>query len=91
MIVICLLAILSPISVGIAICLWKFFEEKCYKVQKYFMLRKEEKQMQKNLSKYSDWYSKEQIATIKACVLNDRYERANLFSKDDLKIWKAFI
>lgn len=91
MIVFCLLAILSPISVGITMCLWRFFEEKCDKTQKYFMLRKEERQMQRSLREYSDWYNEEQIAILKACILNNRHERTNIFSLDDLKVWKAFI
>jgi hypothetical protein len=88
---IALLFVLAPWVTGIGICLFKFFGEKVEKLEKWFALRKEEKQMQKNLKKYVDWYEKEQVAVIKACILNSRYERSSLFGKDDLKIWKAFI
>lgn len=90
-VIICLLAILSPLGVGVSICLWKFICEKSFKIERYFLLRKEEKQMQRNLKKYSDWYDEEQKAIMKACILNNRYERTNMFSLNDLKIWKAFI
>lgn len=86
-----LLTILSPLVTGIIICLYKFFSEKCSKLQRYFLLRKKEKGMQMIIKQYSSWYDDEQIAIIKACILNNRYERANLFSLNDLKIWKAFI
>ena len=86
-----LIAIIIPWAIGIGICLWRFFSEKWDKAIRYFELMKEEKQLQKNLREYADWYRKEQIAVIKACILNNRYERKSLFSKDDLKIWKAFI
>ena len=41
-----LLTILSPWVTGVIICLYKFFGEKCSKLQRYFLLRKKEKEMQ---------------------------------------------
>lgn len=86
-----LLAILSPWATGIIICLYKFFYEKVEKILRYFSLRKQEKQLCEWLKNKDNWLDIDEVAILKAKMLNIRYERINLFSIDDLKIWKAFI
>lgn len=88
---IALLSLFIPWIIGICVCLWRYFSILWDKVIKWFELRKDEKQKLRCLEEYKDWYGIEHKAMLKACILNDRYERKNLFSKDDLKIWKAFI
>ncbi len=86
-----LLVIIVPWFIGICVCIWRYFSKEWDKVARWFELRKDEKQKLKCLEEYKDWYGPEHKAMLKACILNDRYERKKLFSIDDLKIWKAFI
>lgn len=84
--VIGLILIFVPWVVGIGICMWNFFSEKYDKVAKYFELTKLIKQI-KRLLKQSD----DNKAVRLAFLIEAKHQRSQIFSIDDLKIWRAFI
>lgn len=84
--VIGLLLIASPWVVGIVICLWKYFSIEWDKMARYIELTKLIWKV-KRLLKQSD----DNKVTRLAILIHAKGERAQIFSIDDLKIWRAFI
>ena len=89
--VILLILIISPWFVGIGICLWRYFSNIWDKVAKWTELKRNEKQVKRLIKNYGDWYTAEENAIYEASIYDSKYKRSQIFTKDDLKIWKAFI
>lgn len=84
--VIGLVLIVSPWIVGIVICLLKYFSIEWDKMARYVELTKLIWKV-KRLLKQSD----DNKVTRLAILIHAKGERAQIFSIEDLKIWKAFI
>lgn len=84
--VIGLLLIASPWVVGIVICILKFLGEKYDKFVRYFELTKLIRKI-KRLMKQSD----DSKVVRLAFLIEAKHQRSQIFSIDDLKIWRAFI
>ena len=84
--VIGLILIASPWIVGIVICLLKYFSIEWDKMARYVELTKLIWKV-KRLLKQSD----DNKVTRLAILIHAKGERAQIFSIEDLKIWKAFI
>lgn len=84
--VIGLILICAPWVTGIGICLWRYFESIWDKMARYIELTKLIHNIKRMLSN-----SDENKVTRLAFLIEAKYQRSQLFSLDDLKIWKAFI
>jgi len=84
--VIGLISIFAPWAAGIAICLWKYFSIMWDKFVKYIELTKLIRKI-KRLMKQSD----DSKVVRLAFLIEAKHRRSQIFSIDDLKIWRTFI